>query len=52
LAPVEQATVLYRRLAGLKQLHLFTEGHHFSVYDELLPEVATRAIAWFDRHLA
>jgi len=52
LAPVEQATMLYERLAGPKQLHLFTEGGHFSVYDELLAGVAERTIAWFDQHLA
>lgn len=51
LVPVEQAVKLYERAAGPKQLYLFEEGNHFSVYDELLPTVAARAIAWFDEHL-
>lgn len=51
LSPVEQATELYERLAGPKELHLFDRGTHFSVYDELLPAVASRAVAWFDRHV-
>jgi dipeptidyl aminopeptidase/acylaminoacyl peptidase len=51
LSPVEQATELYERLAGPKELHLFETGTHFSVYDELLPAVASRAVAWFDCHV-
>ena len=51
LSPVEQATDFYERLAGPKELYLFETGTHFSVYDELLPEVASRTLAWFDRHV-
>jgi uncharacterized protein len=51
LSPVEQATDFYDRLAGPKELHLFETGTHFSVYDELLPAVASRTLAWFDRHV-
>jgi uncharacterized protein len=51
LSPVEQATDLYERLAGPKELHLFDRGTHFSVYEELLPSVASRTSAWFDRHV-
>lgn len=52
LVPPEQTTSLFERLPGPKQLHMFDEGNHHSVYGELLPPVAGRAIAWFDRHLA
>ena len=52
LVPVEQTTALYDRLPGPKQLYLFDEGNHHSVYGELLPRVASRAITWFDRHLS
>jgi len=51
LVPVEQAVRLHERLGGPKAIHLFEEGSHFSVYDELLPGVAGRAIPWFDTHL-
>lgn len=51
LVPAEQARLLWTRLGGEKELHLFAEGDHFSVYDELLPGVAERAVRWFDRHL-
>ena len=51
LSPVEQATEFYERLGGPKELHLFDTGTHFSVYDELLSEVASRTLAWFDRHV-
>jgi cephalosporin-C deacetylase-like acetyl esterase len=51
LSPVEQATDFYDRLPGPKELHLFETGTHFSVYDELLPEVSARTLAWFDRHV-
>jgi cephalosporin-C deacetylase-like acetyl esterase len=51
LVPVEQTTDLYDRLRCEKQIFLFDEGNHHSVYGELLPRVAQRAIAWFDRHL-
>lgn len=48
----QQSVELYERLAGPKTLHIFDAGHHFSVYDTLLPQVAERSIAWFDTHLA
>jgi alpha-beta hydrolase superfamily lysophospholipase len=51
LVPVEQATTLYDQLSCPKHIHLIDRGNHHSVYDELLPEVAEQAIAWFDRYL-
>lgn len=51
LVPMEQTTWLYDRLTAPKEIFLFDEGNHHSVYGELLPRVAKRAIAWFDRHL-
>lgn len=51
LVPVEQATALYDRLAGPKQIYIFEHGDHHSVYDEYLSQVADAVIAWFDKYL-
>jgi esterase/lipase len=51
LVPVEQATMLFDRLAGPKEIYLFEEGEHHSVYDEHLSHVAGTTIAWFDKYL-
>jgi esterase/lipase len=52
LVPTEQASAYYERLAGPKKLHIFRRGSHFSVYDELLQEVADLTIDWFEGHCA
>ena len=51
LVPVSQTIDFYERLTVEKALDLSDYGTHWAVYDELLPVVSTKAIAWYDRHL-
>jgi alpha-beta hydrolase superfamily lysophospholipase len=51
LVPVSQTIDFYDRLTVEKALDLSDYGTHWAVYDELLPVVSAKAIAWYDRHL-
>jgi cephalosporin-C deacetylase-like acetyl esterase len=51
LVPFEQATSLYERVKGPKEIHVFDKGNHHSVYGDLLADVAKIVIPFFDRHL-
>jgi dipeptidyl aminopeptidase/acylaminoacyl peptidase len=51
LVPVSQTTDLYDQLKVEKSIDLSEFGTHWAVYDELLANVSSKAIAWFDRHL-
>ena len=51
LVPVSQTTDFYDQLKVEKSIDLSEFGTHWAVYDELLPSVSSKAIAWFDRHL-
>jgi dipeptidyl aminopeptidase/acylaminoacyl peptidase len=51
LVPVSQTTDFYDQLKVEKGIDLSEFGTHWAVYDELLSNVSSNAIAWFDRHL-
>jgi uncharacterized protein len=51
LVPVTQTTDFYDRLTVEKGIDLSDFGTHWAVYDELLPTVSSKTIAWFDQHL-
>ena len=51
LVPVHQTRRFYDKLVVEKQLEMSPTGVHWSPYNELLPLVSTKTIAWYDRLL-
>jgi uncharacterized protein len=51
LVPVHQTRRFYDKLIVEKHLEISPTGVHWSPYNELLPLVSTKTIAWYDRLL-
>jgi dienelactone hydrolase len=51
LVPAHQTTRFYEKLVVEKHLEMSPSGAHWSPYNELLPLVSTKTIAWYDRLL-
>ncbi|MEH2482289.1 dipeptidyl aminopeptidase/acylaminoacyl peptidase [Nitrobacteraceae bacterium AZCC 2146] len=51
LVPAHQTTRFYEKLVVEKELEMSPTGVHWSPYNELLPLVSSKTIAWYDRLL-